>query len=198
MTGRRGEIWLANLNPIQGSEQAGVRPVLIFQNDAINRAIGTAVVIPLTSNLRRSALPSCVQVAQGEGGLTVESVLLCHQMRVLDESRLIRKLGVVGAQTMGEAETGVLYTLGIRTNSAATLMSLRAAIFGGLNNIWNDECRIASARKVGWDGSSASPDFITINARAQSPPFGAQRDGEMFRSDLGESVARNWLLTLDE
>ena len=98
------------------SEQAGVRPILRFQNDAINRAIGTAVVIPLTSKLRRAALPSCVQVAQGEGGLTAESVTLCHQMRVLDESRLIRKLGVVSAQTMGEAETGVLYTLGIRTN----------------------------------------------------------------------------------
>ena len=114
MIAQRGEIWFADLNPIQGSEQAGVRPVLIFQNDAINRAIGTAVVIPLTSNLRRAALPSCVQVAQGEGGLTAESVLLYHQMRVLDESRLTRKLGKVSAQTMGEAETGVLYTLGIR------------------------------------------------------------------------------------
>ncbi len=116
MTVKRGEIWIANLNPVQGSEQAGLRPVLIFQNDKINRAIPTAIVIPFTSNLRRAALPSCVQVAKGEGGLTMESVLLCHQMRVLDEMRLDTKLGEVSQQTMSEVEIGVLYTLGIRAN----------------------------------------------------------------------------------
>ena len=116
MTVKRGEIWIANLNPVQGSEQSGLRPVLIFQNDKINRAISTAIVIPFTSNLRRAALPSCVQVAKGEGGLTMESVLLCHQMRVLDETRLNSKLGEVSEQTMNEVEIGVLYTLGIRTN----------------------------------------------------------------------------------
>lgn len=114
MTVKRGEIWIANLNPVQGSEQSGLRPVLIFQNDRINRAISTAIVIPFTSNLRRAALPSCVQVAKGEGGLTMESVLLCHQMRVLDETRLNSKLGEVSEQTMNEVEIGVLYTLGIR------------------------------------------------------------------------------------
>ena len=113
---KRGEIWMANLNPVQGSEQAGLRPVLIFQNDRINRAVSTVIVVPFTSNLRRAALPSCVQVAQGEGGLTLESVTLCHQMRVLDETRLQSKLGEVSPQTMSEVEIGVLYTLGIRAN----------------------------------------------------------------------------------
>lgn len=94
MIARRGEIWYANLNPTQGSEQAGVRPVLIFQNDRINRATTTTLVIPFTTNLRRAALPSCVQVAQGEGGLATESVLLCHQLRVLDESRLTRVISM--------------------------------------------------------------------------------------------------------
>ncbi len=59
MKARRGEIWYANLNPVQGSEQAGVRPVLVFQNDRINRAATTTLVIPLTTNLRRAALPPC-------------------------------------------------------------------------------------------------------------------------------------------
>ena len=116
MTVKRGEIWMANLNPVQGSEQSGLRPVLIFQNDKINKAISTAIVIPFTSNLRRAALPSCVQVAQGEGGLTLESVALCHQMRVLDETRLQSKLGEVSQQTMSEVEIGVLYTLGVQAN----------------------------------------------------------------------------------
>ena len=113
MTARRGEIWFADLNPTQGSEQAGVRPVLVFQNDKINRATSTTLVIPFTSNLRRAALPSCVQVAQGEGGLRADSVLLCHQMRVLDEARLQHKTGRILETTMAEAEKAVLYTLGM-------------------------------------------------------------------------------------
>ena len=116
MTARRGEIWYATLNPVQGSEQAGVRPVLIFQNDKINKATTTTLVIPLTTNLRRAALSSCVQVAKGEGGLTAESVWLCRQMRVLDEARLDYKLGKVGERTIAEAEICVLYTLSIRSH----------------------------------------------------------------------------------
>ena len=57
---RRGEIWLANLNPTRGSEQAGTRPVLILQNDAINKFTTTFLSIPLTTNLRRASLPSCL------------------------------------------------------------------------------------------------------------------------------------------
>src|SRR5215217_1105646 len=93
MTVRRGEVWLAALNPIHGSEQAGIRPVLIFQNDTINRFTTTAVTIPFTTNLRRASLPSCVRLAMGEGGLTSDSVALCHQLRVLDTSRFMRCLG---------------------------------------------------------------------------------------------------------
>ena len=114
---RRGEVWSANLNPVQGSEQAGIRPVLIFQNDKINKATTTTLVIPFTSNLRRAALPSCVQVAKSEGRLTAESVLLCHQLRVLDETRLQSRLGKVSAQTMADVEACVLYTMGINQNS---------------------------------------------------------------------------------
>jgi mRNA interferase MazF len=89
---QRGDIWLANLNPIQGSEQAGTRPVLILQNDAINPFTPTVVAIPFTTNLRRAALPSCVLIPEGEGGLAHDSVLLCHQIRVLDKSRFVLKL----------------------------------------------------------------------------------------------------------
>ena len=113
MTVQRGEIWLANLNPTRGSEQAGIRPVLVFQNDAINRFTTTVLAIPLTTNLRRAALPSCVRVAQGEGGLESESVLLCHQLRALDKTRLQRQLGIVGPATMAAVERCVLFTMGI-------------------------------------------------------------------------------------
>ena len=89
---KRGEIWLADLNPIQGSEQAGVRPVLIFQNDTISRFTTTVLAIPFTTNLRRASLPSCIRISKDEGGLTNDSVALCHQLRALDKTRLRRQL----------------------------------------------------------------------------------------------------------
>lgn len=111
---KRGEVWLADLNPVRGSEQAGMRPVLIIQTNAINRFTTTVLVIPFTTNLRRTALPSCVQVASGEGGLSSESVALCHQLRVLDQSRMTRKLGEIPIATLENIESCVLFTLGIK------------------------------------------------------------------------------------
>jgi mRNA interferase MazF len=113
MTVKRGDIWLADLNPIRGSEQAGTRPVLVFQNDDINQFTTTILAIPLTTNLRRAALPSCVQIAKGEGGLSSDSVALCHQLRALDKSRLMHKIGTIKSETMAEVEGRALFTLGI-------------------------------------------------------------------------------------
>ncbi len=112
MIANRGDIWLADLNPIRGSEQAGIRPVLIFQNDAISKFTSTVIAIPLTTNMRRAALPSCTRIAQGEGGLLQDSVALGHQLRVLDKTRLSRKLGTVSEATMLAVEKCVLFTLG--------------------------------------------------------------------------------------
>ncbi len=113
MTVNRGEVWLANLNPTRGSEQAGIRPVILFQNDVVSRFTTTVLAIPLTTNLRRAALPSCVRIAQGEGGLMSDSVALCHQLRVLDKTRLQRKLGTISEATLTALESRVLFTMGI-------------------------------------------------------------------------------------
>jgi mRNA interferase MazF len=110
---KRGEIWLANLDPTRGSEQAGTRPVLIFQNDAINKYTTTILCIPMTTNLRRASLPSCVQIPKGEGGLVSDSVVLCHQLRVLDKTRLMRKLGMVSPRTISAIEGCVRFTTGM-------------------------------------------------------------------------------------
>jgi mRNA interferase MazF len=91
-----------------------VRPVLVVQNDTINRFATTVLAIPLTTNLRRSALPSCVLVAKGQGGLTCDSVLLCHQLRALDVGRLRDKLGEVSEEIMIAVEACLVFTLGIR------------------------------------------------------------------------------------
>ena len=113
MTPKRGEVWLADLNPIKGSEQAGTRPVLIFQNDSINKFTTTFLAIPFTSNLRRAALPSCVMVPQGEGGLANDSVALCHQLRVLDKARLLHRLGRFENEILADIEAHVMFTVGI-------------------------------------------------------------------------------------
>jgi mRNA interferase MazF len=113
MNPRRGEVWLADPNPIRGSEQAGLRPVLVLQNDVINAYTTTFVAVPLTTNLRRADLPSCVRLSRGDGGLVSDSVALCHQIRVLDRDRFSRKLGLVRQKTIVEIENRILFTLGI-------------------------------------------------------------------------------------
>lgn len=110
---KRGETWLADLNPTRGSEQAGTRPVLIFQNNLINKYTTTILTIPLTTNLRRASLPSCVQISKGEGGLASDSVALCHQLRVLDKTRLTRRLGAVSPKTISAIESCVKFTMGM-------------------------------------------------------------------------------------
>lgn len=113
MTVMRGEIWLADLNPTRGSEQAGTRPVLVFQNNVISKYTTTVLAIPLTTNMRRASLPSCVQVPKGEGGLTSDSVLLCHQLRVVDKTRLLRKTGTISKQIISDVESCVMFTMGM-------------------------------------------------------------------------------------
>lgn len=109
---KRGEVWLANLNPTQGSEQAGIRPVVIFQNDIISQFSTTTIAIPLTTNQRRASLPICLLIEQGDGGLSQNSVALCFQIRVLDKARLIRKLGQLSDETIAQLEAVILVTLG--------------------------------------------------------------------------------------
>ena len=109
---KRGEVWLADLNPTQGSEQAGIRPIIVFQNDIVSRFSSTTITIPLTTNQRRASLPICLSIPKGDGGLLHDSVALCFQLRVLDKTRLIRKLGQLSPETITQLENVVLLTLG--------------------------------------------------------------------------------------
>lgn len=109
---KRGEVWLANLDPTQGSEQSGIRPVIIFQNDIVSKFSTTTITIPLTTNQRRASLPICVLIRKGDGGLLQDSVALCFQLRVLDKKRLIKRLGSLNLDTIAELEEVVLVTLG--------------------------------------------------------------------------------------
>lgn len=112
MTFNRGEVWLANLNPTKGSEQGGTRPVIVFQNNIISKFSTTIITIPLTTNLRRAKLPSSLLIASSQGGLEKDSVALCHQLRVIDTTRLKKKLGQLSPNIISDLETKVLLTLG--------------------------------------------------------------------------------------
>ncbi len=114
---QRGEVWLADLNPTQGFEQAGVRPVIVFQNNIVSQFSTTTIAIPLTTNQRRAALPICLTIERGNGGLSEDSIALCFQMRVLDKTRLIRKLGQLSSKIISQLEEVVLLTLGFDSDS---------------------------------------------------------------------------------
>ncbi len=98
----RGEVWRADLSPTRGTEQTGVRPVLVVQTDRANPHSPHTIVVPFTSRIRGKLLPSHVLVPAGEGGLTQDSVTLCEQVRVMDVGRLITRLGIRSTQRMKE------------------------------------------------------------------------------------------------
>ncbi len=93
VTVTRGDVVLCDLNPVVGTEQAGIRPVVILQLDRANAVSPHTIIAPFTSKIRRALLPSHVFVPSGIGGLTQDSVVLCEQIRVIDKSRIIKVIG---------------------------------------------------------------------------------------------------------
>ena len=114
---KRGDVYLADLDPSKGSEQAGRRPVLVFEDDHLIPATLTVVVIPFTTNLKMQNLPTFVLVPAGEGGLREASVAITHQIRALDKRGLVTWWGNLPAERVAEIERAVLRTLGVRSRS---------------------------------------------------------------------------------
>lgn len=108
----RGEVWLADLSPTRGHEQAGRRPALVLSEDLYNRGpAGLVIVLPLTSTLRR--VPTHVRVAPPEGGLKVESAILCDAIRSISTGRLVERWGAVDTRTMVIVEDVLRILLGL-------------------------------------------------------------------------------------
>lgn len=96
-----------------GPEQAGLRPAIVIQDDVLNAALATVIVLPLTTNTRRLALPTTVLIPAGEGGLPRDSVALCHQIQVRGMARLRTRLGELPATRFAEICDCLLNTLGL-------------------------------------------------------------------------------------
>lgn len=109
---KRGEIYYADLSPVIGSEQGGVRPVLIIQNDVGNKYSPTVIVCAVTSRITKAKLPTHVEVPAGHFGLNKDSVILLEQMRTLDKKRLKSRVGEVDGVAMRKIERATLISLG--------------------------------------------------------------------------------------
>ena len=108
---KRGEIYYADLSPVVGSEQGGVRPVLIIQNDVGNRFSPTVIAAAITSRMDKAKLPTHVELGQAKK-LKKDSVLLLEQLRTIDKTRLGARVGEVGAETMQKINNALLISLG--------------------------------------------------------------------------------------
>ena len=110
---RRGEIYYADLSPVIGSEQGGVRPVLIVQNDIGNKYSPTVIIAAITSQINKAKLPTHVELCAKEYGLPRDSVILLEQIRTVDKRRLREKAGFLKQDIMKKVDEGLLISFGL-------------------------------------------------------------------------------------
>ena len=108
---KRGELYYADLSPVVGSEQGGVRPVLIIQNNVGNKYSPTVIVAAITSQINKAKLPTHIELNTSYG-LAKNSVVLLEQLRTLDKRRLKDKIGVVDNIKMKRIDSALLISLG--------------------------------------------------------------------------------------
>jgi mRNA interferase MazF len=110
---RQGEVYWLHFGPVEGSSPAGRRPALVVQHDRFNRsAISTTVVAAITSNLRLGAMPGNVRLRRGEAGVPRASVINVSQIRTIDRTRLVERVGVLGTDKMRDVLKGLALLLG--------------------------------------------------------------------------------------
>lgn len=109
---RRGQVYIADLGSGQGSEQQGVRPVLIIQNDVGNHFGNTVLVVPITSQMKKD-MPTHMRISQGTAGLTKDSTALIEQMRTVDKSRLRHCIGVFTSDMMNIVNDKIMIQVGL-------------------------------------------------------------------------------------
>ncbi len=112
MTVKRGELYYADLSPVVGSEQGGVRPVLVVQNDVGNKYSPTVIAAAVTSKINKAKLPTHIELPSSLYGLQKDSVILLEQIRTLDKRRLKERIGELPTTTMTRVDRAILISLG--------------------------------------------------------------------------------------
>ncbi len=110
---KRGHLFYADLSPVVGSEQGGIRPVLIIQNDIGNKYSPTVIVAAITSQINKAKLPTHIEISSNEYGLNKDSVILLEQIRTIDKKRLREKIGYLDECMMEKVNNSLLISLGL-------------------------------------------------------------------------------------
>ena len=110
---KRGDIYFADLSPVVGSEQGGMRPVLIVQNDTGNRHSPTVIAAAITSQLGKARLPTHIELTGPSCGLSRDSVILLEQIRTIDKSRLRERMGKLDNATMDKVDNAISVSFGL-------------------------------------------------------------------------------------
>ena len=108
---KRGELYYADLSPVVGSEQGGVRPVLVVQNDTGNKYSPTVIAAAVTSKINKARLPTHIELPSAFG-LAKDSVILLEQIRTIDKKRLMSRIGQLSPATMSRVNRAILISLG--------------------------------------------------------------------------------------
>ena len=111
MIPKRGEIFLANLEPIKGSEQGGIRPVLIIQNDISNKHSPITIVAAITSKVYEKEFPTNVFILKKDSKLNKDSTILLNQIRTIDRTRLIKKIGSLDPYILKKVDLAIKISL---------------------------------------------------------------------------------------
>ena len=113
MNVKRGDIFYADLSPVIGSEQGGVRPVLIVQNDVGNKYSPTVIVAAITSQINKAKMPTHIEISAVDYGLNKDSVILLEQIRTIDKRRLREKTGHVDSELMELIDEAISVSFGL-------------------------------------------------------------------------------------
>ena len=119
---KRGDIFHADLSPVVGSEQGGIRPVLIVQNDVGNKFSPTVIAAAITSQQSKAKLPTHIQLGAQQCGLMKDSVVLLEQIRTLDKKRLKEKMGCLDTQAMNEVNRAINISFGLATQQHLVIL----------------------------------------------------------------------------
>ena len=109
---KRGDIYFADLSPVIGSEQGGIRPIVVLQNDIGNKYSPTIIVAAITSQINKAKIPTHIELNAEKYGLSKDSVILLEQIRTIDKKRLKQKISTIDSIKMREINKGLLISLG--------------------------------------------------------------------------------------
>ena len=130
MNVKRGDIYYADLSPVVGSEQGGLRPVLIIQNDIGNRYSPTVIAAAITSRMEKNKLPTHIEVYAARVGLPRDSVILLEQIRTLDKRRLKEKMGHLDERMMRRVDGAISISFGLSETTVAAYRTDGADVIG--------------------------------------------------------------------